>query len=90
MNAQRIAGLLREREANQKAMRAASARFNPPATPAPTVTYRGPFGPIEMDVDGDWIRELLPDQGAARGSASCCGSTMSTMHAWAQTARPRA
>jgi hypothetical protein len=59
--AQRIAGLLREREANQKAMRAASARFNPPATPAPTVTYRGPFGPIEIDVDGDWIRELLPD-----------------------------
>jgi hypothetical protein len=59
--AQRIAGLLREREANQGAMRAASARFHPPATPAPTVTYRGPFGPIEMDVDGDWIRELLPD-----------------------------
>ena len=61
MNAQHIAALLDEREANQKAMRAASARFNPPATPAPTVTYRGPFGPIEMDVDGDWIRELLPD-----------------------------
>jgi hypothetical protein len=61
MNAQHIAALLDEREANQKAMRAASARFNPPATPAPTVTYRGPFGPIEIDVDGDWIRELLPD-----------------------------
>jgi hypothetical protein len=59
--AQRVAGLLREREANQKALRAASARFRPPATPAPTVTYRGPFGPIEIDVDGDWIRELLPD-----------------------------
>ena len=43
MNAQHIAALLDERKANQKAMRASSARFNPPATPAPTVTYRGPF-----------------------------------------------
>jgi hypothetical protein len=59
--AQRIAALLREREANQKALRAASTRFKRPATPAPTVTYRGPFGPIEIDVDGDWIRDLLPD-----------------------------
>jgi hypothetical protein len=59
--AQRIAGLLAEQKANQKALRAASARFKRPATPVPTVTYRGPFGPIEIDVDGDWIRELLPD-----------------------------
>jgi hypothetical protein len=59
--AQRIAALLCEREANQTASPAASARFMRPATPAPAVTYRGPFGPIEVDVDGDWIRELLPD-----------------------------
>jgi hypothetical protein len=59
--AQRIAALLGEREANQRALRAASARFKRPPTPAPTVTYRGPFGPIEIDVDGDWVRELLPD-----------------------------
>jgi hypothetical protein len=25
------------------------------------VTYHGPFGPIEIDVDDDWIRDLLPD-----------------------------
>jgi hypothetical protein len=59
--AQRIVALLNEREANAKALRAASARFKRHATPAPTVTYRGPFGPIEIDVDGDWIREALPD-----------------------------
>ena len=59
--AQRISSLLRERDANRNAMPAASARFKRPLTPAPTVTYRGAFGPIEVDVDGDWIRELLPD-----------------------------
>lgn len=53
--------LLRAREANAKAMRAADRRFKSPKTPAPTATYRGPFGPIEIDVDGDWIREVLPD-----------------------------
>ena len=31
--AQRIAALLREHEANKKALRAASKRFNPPPTP---------------------------------------------------------
>lgn len=39
--AQRIAGLLRERDANHQAIRAASARFKSPAMQAPTVTYRG-------------------------------------------------
>jgi hypothetical protein len=53
--------LLREREDNRKALRAAGARFKPPLTQAPTVTYRGPFAPIEVDVDPDWIREMLPD-----------------------------
>ena len=36
-------------------------RFKPQQTQVPTVTYRGPFGPLEVDVDPDWIRELLPD-----------------------------
>jgi hypothetical protein len=60
--AQRIAELLREHEANKTALRAASARFNLPRTPPElSVTYRGLFGPIGVDVDPDWIRELLPD-----------------------------
>jgi hypothetical protein len=60
--AQRIAALLREHQANKTALRAASKRFNPPATPPElSVTYRGLFGPIGVDVDPDWIRELLPD-----------------------------
>jgi hypothetical protein len=60
-NAQRIAALLREHEANKTALRAASKRFNsPPSPPELSVTYRGLFGPIAVDVDPDWIRELLP------------------------------
>ena len=60
--AQRIVALLRERDANRKAMRAADAGFNsPPAPAALTMTYRGPLGPIEIDADPDWLRELLPD-----------------------------
>ena len=60
--AQRIASLLLEREANQKALRAARARFNPPPRPAElTVTYRGPFGSIAVDVDGEDLREMLPE-----------------------------
>ena len=54
--------MLGERNANQKALRTARARFNPPPTPAElTVTYRGPFGPIEVDVDGEELREMLSD-----------------------------
>jgi hypothetical protein len=60
--AQRIAALLREHEANKTAMRAASKRFNsPPTPPELSVTYRGLLGPIGVDVDPDWIRELLPN-----------------------------
>jgi hypothetical protein len=57
----RIAALLSEHEANKKALRAASARFKLPRTPPElSVTYRGLFGPIGVDVDPDWIRDLLP------------------------------
>jgi transposase len=57
--AQRIAASLRERGANAKAMRAASARFNPLATPAPTVHIEAIWS--DRDRRGRrWIRELLP------------------------------
>jgi hypothetical protein len=58
--AQRIANLLREREANQQALSAVRDRFKPSRTPAPTIAYRGPLGPIQVDIDPEWIRELLP------------------------------
>jgi hypothetical protein len=29
------------------------------APPELTVTYRGPLGPIEVDAEGDWIRDVL-------------------------------
>jgi hypothetical protein len=58
----RIATLLREREANKEALEAASARFLRPAEPAELkVTYRGAFGPLKIEVDPEWIREMLPD-----------------------------
>jgi hypothetical protein len=58
----RIATLLREREANKEALEAAFARFPLSSTPAElTVTYRGPFGPLKIEVDPEWIREMLPD-----------------------------
>ena len=60
--AHRITALLRERDAVHRALRIARARFNPPSKPPElTVVYRGSFGPIEVDVDPDWIRENLPD-----------------------------
>jgi hypothetical protein len=60
--AQRIAASLREHGANKKALQAASKRFNPPPTPPElSATYRGLFGPIGVDVDPDWIRDLLPN-----------------------------
>ena len=40
--------------------RTAGARFKPPQTPVPTVTYRGLFGPLGVDVDPEWIRETIP------------------------------
>ena len=58
----RIATLLREREESREALRAASARSSLPPEPAELkVTYRGPFGPLKIDVDPEWIREMLPD-----------------------------
>jgi hypothetical protein len=58
----RIATLLREREANKEALEAASARSSLPPEPAELkVTYRGPFAPLKIDVDPEWIREMLPD-----------------------------
>jgi hypothetical protein len=60
--AQRIAALLREREANRKAIEVAASTFDLPPTPAElSVTYRGPFGPIQVDVDPEWLREIIPD-----------------------------
>jgi len=41
---------------------AASARFSLPPEPAELkVTYRGAFGPLKIEVDPEWIREMLPD-----------------------------
>ena len=46
----------------RREMQATDAGFNPPPAPAAlTMTYRGPLGPIEIDADPDWLRELLPD-----------------------------
>jgi hypothetical protein len=60
--AQRIADLLREREANERALEAAAARFDLPPTPAElVVTYRGPLGPLKVEVEADWIRDRLPN-----------------------------
>jgi hypothetical protein len=37
-------------------------RFSLPAEPAELkVTYRGAFGPLKIEVDPEWIREMLPD-----------------------------
>jgi hypothetical protein len=58
----RIATLLREREANKEALEAASARFSLPPEPAELkVTYRGAFGALKIELDPEWIREMLPD-----------------------------
>jgi hypothetical protein len=60
--AQRIASLLREREANERASEAAASTFDLPETPAELMmTYRGPLGPLKVEVDPDWIRDVLPD-----------------------------
>jgi hypothetical protein len=60
--ARRIAALLRELDANGKAMEAAYAPSSCPPEPAELkVTHRGPFGPLKIDVDPKWIREMLPD-----------------------------
>jgi hypothetical protein len=54
--AQFIAGLLGERDANERALKAAAAAFDLPPTPRELMmTYRGPLGPIKVEVDPDWI-----------------------------------
>jgi hypothetical protein len=58
--AERIAGLLAEIDDARNDMRACAARFKHRAAPPElTVTYRGPLGPIEVDVESDWIRDVL-------------------------------
>jgi hypothetical protein len=60
--AQCIAGLVREREANERALEATAPHFDlPPTPPELMVTYRGALGPLKVEVDADWIREMLPD-----------------------------
>ena len=50
------------REANERALRAAAARFDLPPTPAElVVTYRGPLGPLKVEVEADWIRDEFAD-----------------------------
>jgi hypothetical protein len=46
----------------KEALEAASARFSLPPEPAELkATYRGAFGPLKIEVDPEWIREMLPD-----------------------------
>jgi hypothetical protein len=60
--AKRIGYLILQREANQKALTAAAAGFDLPPTPAELmVTYRGPLGPLKVEVEPDWIRDVLAD-----------------------------
>jgi len=59
--AERIAGLLADLEEARNRMRVSAGRFKHRAAPPDvSVTYRGPLGPIEVDAEGDWIREVLP------------------------------
>jgi hypothetical protein len=58
--AERISGLLADLEEARKHMRACAARFEHRAAPPElTVTYRGLLGPIEVDAEVDWIRDVL-------------------------------
>jgi hypothetical protein len=58
--AERIAGLLAELDEARNDMRACASRFEHRAAPPElTVTYRGLLGPIEVDAEADWIREVL-------------------------------
>jgi hypothetical protein len=60
--AKHIGYLILRREANQKALTAAAAGFDLPPTPAELiVTYRGPLGPLKVEVEADWIRDMLAD-----------------------------
>jgi hypothetical protein len=57
--AKRIGYLILQREANQNALTAAAAGFDlPPTPPELMVTYRGPLGPLKVEVEADWIRDM--------------------------------
>jgi hypothetical protein len=93
--AKRIGYLILQREANQNALTAAAAGFDlPPTPPELMVTYRGPLGPLKVEVEADWIRDMLADvspvQGAAGASASCCGSMTPTPRLCGRLERLRA
>ncbi len=60
--AKRIGYLVLQREANQRALTAAAGGFDLPPTPAELmVTYRGPLGPLKVEVEADWICDELAD-----------------------------
>ena len=91
----RIATLLREREESKEALRAASARSSLPPEPAELkVTYRGPFGSLKIDVDPEWIREMLPTARRAPTAggdfASSCACTRNTTVSFGPIARSQA
>jgi hypothetical protein len=59
--AKRIGELVLQREAKRKALDAAASTFDLSPTPRElVVTYRGPLGSIEVEVDSEWIRDQLP------------------------------
>jgi hypothetical protein len=68
--AQRIAALLREREANNRALKTASERFIAPPAPELTMTYRGPLGSIDLDGDDEWLREKVRGRRGCRRDGS--------------------
>lgn len=48
-----------QREANAQAVKV--SRFALPETPTElTAVYRGPFGPVRVEVDPEWLREMIP------------------------------
>jgi hypothetical protein len=60
--AKRIGYLILKREANEMALTAAASTFDLPPTPAELmVTYGGPLGPLKVEVEPDWIRDMLAD-----------------------------
>jgi hypothetical protein len=82
-------------QANKEALEAASARFPLPPPPAElTVTYRGPFGPLKIEVDVSGYARCFqtarraPD--AAGDSASSCACTRNTTLSFGPVARCQA
>ncbi len=93
--ARHIAALLLEREASQRAMRAAQAKFDSPPPPAElTVVQRGLLGEVEIDVDADLLRDQIPmcspRSRRGRSFAGSCGSTMTIGRPSGPTAKPPA